>query len=180
MAAATSATQAQNVSDWYRTDLAKKITRLEQQPIDEDDFDQFVSELTNKQRAQTDRLALINQIYENTSAGELEAIISLEIEYAGLMQSGCIEKMESQGGEEATSNLEQVKAEIMRDDKLMMMHLFKADAIHGIAYTLRSLDNAELADYTSFTSANKDFYQSLVSALETALKESSGRMFSSD
>ena len=169
LASTTTIPEAHVILRWYQSTAGSKITALEKQPSTNNEIKAFVEDRSNNPDWMANRYSLFKRIFENTGAGAVNAIIGVEIEYTGQVVSGCIEQYALEHQAEAI-NAEQVMADLIRSDKELMMLLFKQDSLFGMAFTLRSLNTAELTAYANFTERHQGYYRSLVQSFEMALK----------
>lgn len=175
LASTTGIGEAGEISRWYLSAAGSKITALEKQPSTDSEIRGFIENRSNSPEWMANRYPLFKRIYENTGAGAVNAIIGVEIEYAGLIVSGCIEKY-AEEHQASQVNAEQVMAGLIRSDKELMILLFKQESLFAMAFTLRSLSTAELTAYANFTELHRDYYQSLVQSFELALKHYSDNL----
>lgn len=175
LASTTDIADAGEISRWYLSAAGTKITALEKHPATESEVRSFLENRSNSPEWMANRYPLFKSIYENTGAGAVNAIIGVEIEYGGLMMSGCIEKY-AEDHPTAKVNAEQIMAGLIRSDKDLMIQLFKQDSLFTMAFTLRSLSTAELSAYANFTELHQNYYQSLVQSFELALRNYSDNL----
>ena len=105
---------------------------------------------------------------------EFVAITGTEVEYAGILQSGCISQAETP----AKARREQLLADISRDDKNLTATLLRGGIVLDTAYLFRNLSTAELTEYEAFTTSETGqfFYSSLIDATQESLKNAGDRM----
>jgi len=157
--------------DWYRSPLAEKIRSAEKSIIDYNSLENFLKTTLYKDST---RYKLIQEIMQNTQTSEFVATLGAEIEYAGIVHSGCIVKATKPG----QANREQMLADFTRNDKDLHAKLFIADITAETAYLFRSLTTDELAQYAAFTSEEhaRQFYQNLIAAVQHGLKLAGDRI----
>lgn len=175
LASTTTIAEAGEISRWYLSAAGSKITALEKQPSADSEITGFIQNRSGSPQWMANRYPLFKRIYDNTGAGTVNAIIGVEIEYAGLITSGCIQKY-AEDHQTAAINAEQVMAGLIRSDKDLMMQIFRQDSLFGMAFTLRSLSTAELTAYANFTELHQAYYQSLVQSFELTLKNYSDNL----
>lgn len=163
------------VLNWYASSPGQRISQLEAQPTSEDDIVSFAATLASDSNWQNVRQNLVQQINKNTRADEFGAVIGIEIEYAGLMNSACIEQAADQSD---GVNREQLRADLTRKDRHVLMQIFHNDTNVGIAYQLRSLTNQQLKEYANFTSTDqaKRFFTALIQTLDQTLRTASNSL----
>lgn len=152
------------IMDWYQSPLAEKIRTAEKSTVEPADIDRFLQTSIYKDDV---RAALLKNIIDSTRVPEFVATLGTEIEYAGIVHSGCIEKAAVSG----KPNREQILANITRNDKELTAALLYTDIADETAYYFRNLTTAELAQYANFTSSENAqlFYSNLISAVQGSL-----------
>lgn len=160
-----------SVEDWYRSELGDKIRAAEKTSIDFELFSNFIH--TDRFKDAT-RTSLIQSIVKHTRTSEFVATIGTEIEYAGIVHSGCITKAASTG----SANREKILADVTRNDKTLTAILLQADIMAETAYLLRTLTAAELREYAQFTSSVEArlFYTKLIDAIHHSLTQAGNRV----
>ncbi len=159
------------IENWYESPLAKKIKAAESEAIDELSLSSFRQSSTYKNPT---RKKLINNIVDALQVPEFVAITGTEVEYAGILQSGCISQAETP----AKARREQLLADISRDDKNLTATLLRGGIVLDTAYLFRNLSTAELTEYEAFTTSETGqfFYSSLIDATQESLKNAGDRM----
>ena len=154
---------------WYNSPLAKKIHTAEMQPANYSVAKQYVSVL----KTEPHRHELVKRIVHNTRTTQYVAIIGTEIEYAGILHSGCIDKAQQSIPEGSNkTNPEKTLADITRNDKKLTALLLESDITLELAYKLRDFTLTELAQYEYFTASDEatQFYATLTDALHRSFR----------
>ena len=163
------------VHRWYNSPLATKIQDAELQPASYNEMKQYLSVLKTEQH----RYDLVQRIVGNTRAPQYVAIVGTEVEYAGIVNSGCIDKAQQLvlTGSKKT-NSEKTLADITRDDKELTALLLTSEITLELAYKLRDLSLTELAQYEYFTASDEaaQFYTTLTDALHRSFRLATGRL----
>lgn len=159
------------IERWYKSPLAKKIQSTEKETIDNSLLTDF---LKSEKYKHPHRQNLISKIVDNIQAPRFIAILGTEVEYAGIVHSGCIES----GKTTEKFNREQITADITRKDKDLIAMLVRGEIIAETAYLYRNFNNEELERYEAFTSSKtgSQFYASLIDALQTSFKLAGDRL----
>ena len=157
---------------WFKSPLADKIHKAEQTSINYEQFlDSVPAIKQNEHRFQT-----IKNIINNTKTIEFIVTVGTEIEYAGLLHSGCIAKAEiiSPGNK----NPERLLANVTRSDKALTAGLISNDITLELAYLLRNLTDEELKSYEEFTASKNSqrFYNTLIKSVEKSFGLASDRI----
>jgi len=157
---------------WFKSPLADKIHQAEKTTIDYDQFINSVDAIKKDER----RLQTVKNIISNTKTMEFIATVGTEIEYAGLLHSGCIAKAELNSS--GNRNPERLLAEATRSDKEISIALLKTEITLELAYLLRSLTNDELKNYENFTASDnaQRFYTTLIKSIEKSFGLASDRI----
>jgi len=152
------------IFNWYRSPLAEKIRVAEKSTVEFTDLHNFQKTVIYKDDV---RRALIEKIVNNTHTPEFVATLGTEVEYAGIVHSGCIEKAAVSG----KPNREQILADFTRNDKELTAALLHTGIAEETAYYFRDLTTDELTRYANFTSTENArlFYRNLVSAVRASL-----------
>ncbi len=162
------------IERWHQSSLAKKIRSAESEATDYTAFSEFknTSTYNNPQRKN-----LINQIVENLQITRFVATLGTEVEYAGILHSGCINNTKNQ----TETRREQTLADITREDKELTALLLSGDIIAETTYMFRSLSTAELTEYASFTASasSKSIYTALIDAFHESLTLAGNRLATS-
>ena len=109
---------------WYNSPLAKKIQTAEMQPANYSAAKQYVSVL----KTEPHRHELVKRIVHNTRTTQYVAIIATEVEYAGILHSGCIDEAQQSIPEGSNkTNPEKTLADITRNDKKLTALLLESD-----------------------------------------------------
>ena len=154
---------------WYNSPLAKKIQTAEMQPANYSAVKQYVSVLKTEQQ----RHGLVKRIVHNTRTTQYVAIIATEVEYAGILHSGCIDEAQQSIPEGSNkTNPEKTLADITRNDKKLTALLLESDITLELAYKLRDFTLTELAQYEYFTASDEatQFYATLTDALHRSFR----------
>ena len=159
------------IEKWYQSELAKKIKAAESEPIDEPLLNSF---LQSPGYQNQERKKLISSIVDALQVPGFVAIVGTEVEYAGILHSGCINQAETP----SEARREQLLADISRDDKNLTATLLRASIVLDTAYLFRNLSTEELARYEAFTSSEvgQFFYSNLINATQESLKNASDRL----
>jgi len=153
------------IYSWYQSPVAEKISIAEKQIVENANLRDFLQTARYKDPT---RKTYIQNIVRNTYTAEFVATLATEIEYAGIVHSGCIEKAAVSG----KANREQMLADITRNDKDLTATLLMSDITAETAYLFRNLSTDELSLYETYTSSDnaRQFYQNLIDAVQQALK----------
>jgi len=153
---------------WFSSDLGAAVHEAEKADMDYPQMYQLREELLSD----TSRVDLIKQIIENTKAVEFVSIIATEIEYAGILNSGCTEHAEQDSG------FQQAQADVIRRDKFQMGEMLYSQIRLDLAYRFRQLTLQELAQYAEFTAseAAQRFYPALITAVDSSVSLASDRV----
>ena len=156
---------------WYQSPLARKIRSAEKQVIEYGSLRDFLQTAQYKDPVRNE---LIQSIVGNTQTVEFVATVVTEIEYAGRVHSGCIEKAEAPG----SVNREQVAADITRNDKALTATMFMSDITAETAWLLRSLTTDDLIRYEAYTATDdaQRFYRDLITAVQHGLTRAGDRI----
>ena len=159
------------VEIWYRSALAKKIKAAESEQIDITPLTDFLQSEHYKDPV---RQKLISQIVDNVQASRFVAILGTEIEYAGIVHSGCIQHNQVEG----KINSEQILANITREDKDLTAMLLRGEIIADTAYLYRNISIDDLQRYEVFTSSDTGslFYSKLIDAVQESFKLAGDRL----
>ncbi len=159
------------IVQWYQSPLAKKIRIAEKQIVEHSSIKIFQQTALYKDPI---RDQLIEKVVRNTYTAEFVATLGTEIEYTGIVHSGCIQKAAKPG----KANREQMLADFTRNDKDLATRLLLPDIKVETAYLFRNLSTDELARYESFTSGKnaRRFYQNLITAVQHGLKLAADRV----
>ena len=157
-----------SIEEWYQSALAKKIRKAESDTTPLSNF------LQSDLYKNATRKNLITKIVDNLQIPEFVAIIGTEIEYAGIVHSGCIGSHTIEG----EINKEQVMADITRNDKELIAALVRGEIISETAYLYRHLTVEELKQYEAFTSSSQGqlFYSNLINSVRNSLKFAGDRL----
>ncbi len=160
----------QPVERWYQSSLAKKIQSAEKTPVHPAALTSFL-ESPDYNR---DRENLIGNIVDNLQIPRFIAILGTEVEYAGIVHSGCINVADAS----SKINSEQRLADITREDKNLTALLMRDDIIAETAYLYRDLSDKELAEFQTFTSSDtgREFYAALIDAFQQSLSLAGDRL----
>ena len=164
-----------NVSElqrWFSSPLADKIHQAEQTSIDREQFINSLPAIKQDER----RLQSIKNIISNTKTIEFIVTLGTEIEYAGILHSGCIAKAELLSS--GSKNPERLLAEATRSDKELTGVLIGTEITFELAYLLRGLSDDELKRYESFTASDnaQQFYPRLIESVEKSFGLASDRI----
>lgn len=162
------------IERWYQSALAKKIQTAEQETIDSSSLQRF---LQSDHFKDPNRKHLISNIIDSLEVPRFIAVTGSEIEYAGLIHSGCIESAAATG----KINREQTLADITRDDKDLIAILLRGEMIAETAFLYRGLSDTELESFASFTSSEEGrmFYSNLIDAVQASFTLASDRLTNS-
>jgi len=157
---------------WYSLPLANKIHQAEQTSIDTEQFYAAVPAIKQNHS----RLQSIKNIIDNTGTIEFIVTIGTEIEYGGLLHSGCIAKAELLTP--GKKNREQHLANATRSDQGLTAAILQTEITLELAYLLRNLSEEELSRYETFTASNnaQTFYTTLIDSLEKSFRLASDRI----
>lgn len=160
------------VRQWYNLPLAQKIHQAEQTSIDTEKFYAAVPAIKQNHS----RLRSVKNIIDNTGTIEFIVTIGTEIEYGGLLHSGCIAKAELLTP--GKKNREQHLANATRSDQGLTAAILQTEITLELAYLLRNLSEEELLRYETFTASNnaQTFYTTLIDSLEKSFRLASDRI----
>ncbi len=168
-------TRLASVLQWYSSAAGQRIRWLESLPVLDDEYTAFAQSLASDSNWTNVRKELVQQINKNIHADEFATIVGTEIEYAALLLSACIEQesLHSNG-----INHEQLRADLTRKDRNLLMDIFHTETNIGIGFQLRWLTDSELREYASFTSTEKaqTFYRRLIDSLDKSLQSASNSL----
>lgn len=159
--------EVQSLVSWYKSPTGRKVTLLEQRDITENELEQF-----QPVAARTEQVI---RIYENTRAGLISTSVAVELEYAGWLASGCIEKVRS-GGDKDQILAEKIYGKVIRDQGEMLETLFRPDTIKTMEFVLSSLSMSELIEYADVTYRSRAVYTGLVRSLKNAIEKEVKRL----
>lgn len=170
---------------WYESDIGKRVQASEKKLRDISSFTTYIGKAKQSQNWKS-RIALIKHIERHTSANRLGAATGLEIEYAGLVHSGCIEtyaKNHFNKNLERTAptptpkqiNRELQTATIIRSDQAFYEKLFYPDTLESMAFSLQDVSDDDLARYAEFvaSTAARQVFATLVDMVVETLKDAS-------
>lgn len=157
---------------WFDSPLAKKIHKAELSDVPRKEFVNYVKQIKRNPQ----RLQRIENIVSNTRTVEYIVTVGTEIEYAGILHSGCIANQELKTP--GKKNRERQLADVTRSDKELTAKLIGTDITLELAYLLRNLTSSELREYEAFTASPNAgmFYPTLITAVEQSYGLASDRI----
>jgi len=163
---------------WFESDLGRRIFTLEKAGAASIEptapTRALLAELTDNRSGTTDlRAQAILYIAENTRVAGFTAMLGSEIEYAGVIASGCIDH-----GDATARRVKRIQAESIRSDHSLLQQIIAFEAPLEMALMFQSMSDAELQSYRDFTSqqAARDFYSVLIRAFIDSLRAASDRL----
>ncbi len=167
------ASEMELITEWFQSRLAQKIHEAEQSDLDSHGVSQYIQVL----RENPSRFQTVKRIVKNTRTTAFMGIIGSEVEYAGMLHSGCIAKAQLTTAP-GNRNPEQSLANASRDDKTLTALLLSEDITIDLAYLLRNLTDSELNRYAEFTesAAAQSFYKNLIAAIGKSMTLASDRI----
>lgn len=146
--------------DWYDSPTGQKVLELEQQEIDDASFQQFIMD-----EGRADR---IRQIYDHTVSGRGIASIAVELDYAGWLLSGCIQKVAASGDVEQMSR-ETDLGQGIKKKQAKLESLLREDMLQSLAYLFSSLSEPELTEYADVITEHADVFSELERSIIDAI-----------
>ncbi len=158
---------------WFQSPLAQRIHEAEQRDLDPLGVSRYIPFL----RENPTRFEMTQRIVRNTRTMDFVITIGSEVEYAGLLHSGCIAKAQP-STPPGSINPEQALADTNRGDNTLTALLMAEDITIDLAYLLRHLTDSEIKQYAEFTesTAAQSFYKSLITAIEKSVMLASDRI----
>ena len=146
--------------DWYDSPTGQKVLELEQQEIDDASFQQFIMD-----EGRADR---IRQIYDHTVSGRGIASIAVELDYAGWLLSGCIQKVAASGDVEQMSR-ETDLGQGIKKKQAKLESLLREDMLQSLAFLFSSLSEPELTEYADVITEHADVFSELERSIIDAI-----------
>lgn len=178
---------------WYESDLGMRIRSSEKTARDETTYDTYLDKARQLPNRES-REASIRKVEKHTHANRLGVVTGVEIEYGGLILSGCIESWtarhqqstieysvdnshsrNSQQHKSQQRNRERERAKMTRADQPFFELLFYQDTLDSMAFALQDVSDDDLADYAEFVSGKdaSHVFSTLVDALKQTLRAAS-------
>ena len=152
----------QFLESWYKTSTGRKVSSLEQGELDELKLKQFQTIPARSEQ--------VARIYKNTRAGFLSASIAVQLEHAGWLASGCMNKVRS-SGDSRQIGAEQIFGDLLKDERVTLETLFRQSTLHTMEFVLSPLSMSELIEYADMTDRNGTVYTALVDSLISAIQD---------
>ena len=158
-------TDVQFLREWYDSATGRKVTLLEQSDIAESEMMQFQTTPVRTEQ--------VVRIYENSGAGVLSTSVAVELEYAGWLASGCLEKVR-RSMDAGQIEAEQIYGNVIREQGELLETLFRQDTLHTMEFVLSTLSDSELIEYAEITNRSSKVYKEIVQSLKSAIQSEVG------
>lgn len=171
--------QANRLLRWYQSDLGRRIANLERQdpatmPV-ANATRTLLDELSSRKNAARDpRARALLAIVEHTQVARYTAAIGTEIEYAGVVSSGCAQRYSSTSAE---YRYELALADAIRANQSLLRQIVQFEAPMDMARLFQSLSDSELQSYREFAESDdaRQFSEALISAFTQSFEAASER-----
>ena len=172
-----------DVLRWYESDLGLRIRNSEKKLRDDASYIPYLNKAAQSPDWRNREASLI-KVEKHTLANRLGVMTGVEIEYGGLVLSGCIESYANKNRQAKSDhsidaaearNPERQRAKITRADQPFFERLFYQDTLDSMAFSLQDVSDRDLADYAEFVSGTnaRQVFGSLVEAVTLVLRSAS-------
>lgn len=170
--------EARELLRWYQSDIGLSVSRLEKIALEQiapsAQTTRLIQLLARRNPDNNPRATALQQIVDDTRVPDYAAMIATEIEYAGVMFSGCALEISNP----ATSDAELQRAQSIRSERGLLLQIVRYEAPQEMALSLQSLPDEALMRYRQFTSSAlaQRFFAALIGSFSASLAAASNQM----